>query len=145
MKISTKGRYALRVMIDIAQNSKGEYMSLKDIAARQQISMKYLEAIIGILNRAGYVTSLRGKSGGYKLTKHPKDYTVGSILRLTEGSLSPVACLDADPVTCERADNCITLPFWKGLKKVIDDYIDGYTLEDFINQEKNLIGNDYSI
>ena len=109
MKISTKGRYALRVMLDMALNSGGECVKVKDMASRQNVSEKYLEQIISILNRAGYVRSIRGAQGGYLLTKALKDYTVGDIIRLTEGSLAPVSCLESDVNTCERADICDTL------------------------------------
>lgn len=145
MKISTKGRYALRVMIDLAVHNNGEFVSLKEISERQEISVKYLEAIIGILNKAGFVISLRGKSGGYRLAKLPSEYTVGSILKLTEGSLAPVACLEHEVNRCNRADKCITLDFWKGLGKTIDEYVESFTLEDFLIKRQNLIGNDYSI
>jgi len=142
MKVSTKGRYALRVMIDLAQHNNGEYISLKDISKRQEISAKYLEMIIGVLNKAGFVISLRGKSGGYKLAKAPVEYTVGSILKLTEGSLAPVACLEQPVNQCTRADKCVTLDFWKGLNTVIDNYVESITIEDLINKN---IGNDYII
>jgi len=132
MKISTKGRYALRVMIDLAQHNNGEYISLRDVCERQEVSAKYLEMIIGILNKAGFVMSLRGKNGGYKLAKTPGEYTVGSIIKLTEGNLAPVACLEPPVNQCSRADKCITLDFWKGLYKVIDDYVESKTLEDLI-------------
>ena len=108
MKISTKGRYALRVMLDMALHSGGECVKVKDMASRQNVSEKYLEQIISILNRAGYVRSIRGAQGGYLLTKALKDYTVGDIIRLTEGSLAPVSCLESDVNTCERADICDT-------------------------------------
>ena len=126
MMISTKGRYALRVMIDLAQNSKDNYVSLKDVAKRQNISMKYLEMI---------VKSLRGKSGGYKLAKDPKDYTVGSILKLTEKTLAPVMCIEEGPEHCERSQDCITLPLWQKLNHVINDYLDNVTLEDLIENK----------
>lgn len=134
MKISTKGRYALRVMIDIAKHSddEGNYVSLKDVAERQQVSMKYLEMIVGILNRGHFLTSYRGKSGGYRLSKKPEEYTIGSILKLTEGSLAPVSCLENGKVNCERADSCITLPLWKELDQIIDDYLESKTLQDLL-------------
>jgi Rrf2 family protein len=136
MKVSTKGRYALRVMIDLAQHREAGFVSLKEIAERQEISMKYLEMIVGILNRADFVQSLRGKSGGYKLARNPKDYTIGAILKLTEGSMAPVSCVECGTVTCERADDCITLPLWKGLDKVIDDYLESMTLEDLLERKE---------
>lgn len=145
MKITTKGRYALRVMVDLALHSSGEYISLKDISDRQEISMKYLEMIVGVLNKAGFVQSLRGKSGGYRLSKDPSEYTVGSILKLTEGNLAPVACLEGDINECSRAEKCLTLRFWKGLNTVVDNYVESVTLEDLIREQCNLIGNDYSI
>ena len=128
--ISTRGRYALRVMIDIAENGKDNYIPLNEIAARQEISEKYLESILVILTRANFLNGLRGKGGGYKLTKAPEEYTVGSILRLTEGSLSPVACLKEGAPPCKRQAECKTLPVWKGLNDVINNYLDGITLAD---------------
>lgn len=127
--ISTRGRYALRVMIDIAENGHGDYLPLKDIAARQDISEKYLESIVVTLTRGGLLIGLRGKGGGYKLTKAPKEYTVGAILRLTEGSLAPVACLRDGAEACPRAAACKTLPVWQGLHKAIADYLDAVTLD----------------
>lgn len=132
MKVSTKGRYALRVMIDLAQHRDEGFISLKEIAARQEISMKYLEMIVGILNRADYVQSLRGKSGGYRLSKNINEYTIGAILKLTEGSMAPVSCLESGADICKRAEECITLPLWRGLDKVIDDYLESISLEDLI-------------
>lgn len=133
MMISTKGRYALRVMIDLAQNENENYVSLKDVAQRQNISMKYLEMIVSNLNKGHLVKSLRGKSGGYKLTKTPSEYTIGEILKVTEGSLAPVMCLEENADICERAGDCITLPLWQKLDGVINDYLDSVTLEDLIN------------
>ncbi len=130
MKISTKGRYALRLMIDLAQNNSGEFIPLKDISVRQQISAKYLEQIVVQLARAGFVKSTRGAQGGYKLAKQPSEYTAGDILRITEGSIAPVACLEHDPVDCPRSEECETLEFWKGLYDVINKYIDSKTLEE---------------
>ena len=123
MMISTKGRYALRVMIDLAQHEDEGFQSLKSVAERQCISMKYLEMIVAILNRGGFVQSLRGKEGGYKLTKPAAEYTVGSVIRLAEGSLAPVACLDCTEDACERADHCLTLPMWKKLDDTINSYL----------------------
>lgn len=131
MKISTKGRYALRVMVDLAINSKGEFISLKDIAKRQSISNKYLEQIIALLNKAGYLETARGYKGGYKLKKEPKEYIIGDILRATEGELAPIYCLTEDG-ECDRQQNCKTYSFWKGLDNVINEYINGETLEDLI-------------
>ena len=132
MKISTKGRYALRVMIDIAKTNSSDYIPLKAIAERQDISLKYLELIVGILCKAGLVISSRGKGGGYKLAKAPEEYTVGSILKLTEGDIAPVACLSQGQAKCARSDNCPTLPLWEGLSEVIDNYLEGITLADLI-------------
>ena len=135
MKISTKGRYALRVMLDIAQNSNGEFISLRDISQRQEISMKYLEMIIGILNRGNFVQSQRGKDGGYRLAKLPADYTVWSVLTLAEGNLAPVSCLEDSAPECPRAANCLTLPFWQGLSKTLKNYMESITLEDILNKK----------
>lgn len=132
MKISTKGRYALRMMLDLAINNTGEPVRIKDIAARQDISDKYLEQIIAILNRAGYVKSIRGPQGGYRLMKKPEQYTVGMILRLTEGSLAPVACLDDEENTCERQASCATLQLWEMLNDAINGVVDKVTLADLV-------------
>ena len=134
MKVSTKGRYALRIMIDLAQHDDGEAISLKDIARRQEVSAKYLELIIAILNKAGFVHSTRGKSGGYRLSKAPSEYTVGSILKLTEGSLAPVACLGTGESTCSRACRCEALPMWQHLDQIIDDYLESVTLQNLLDQ-----------
>ncbi len=131
MKISTKGRYALRVMIDLAINSSDKFIALKDIATRQNISNKYLEQIIALLNKAGYLETARGNMGGYKLAKAPKEYIVGDILRATEGDLAPIFCLTEDG-ECERKKDCMTYSFWKGLDDVINEYVDSKTLEDLI-------------
>jgi len=136
VKISTKGRYALRVIIELAQRNTDGYVSLKTIAEHQEISMKYLEMIVSILHASGFVISLRGKSGGYRLAKEPGEYTVGSILKLTEGSLAPVSCLDGQENTCGRAENCITLPMWKKLDTLIDDYLESVTIEDLISRQE---------
>ena len=133
MMISTKGRYALRVMIDLARQNKDEFISLKGISERQQISMKYLEAIVAVLNKAGFLQSLRGKDGGYKLAKSPEEYTIGSVLKLTEGSLAPVACLEGGcDMVCQSADGCITLPLWQKLDGIIDSYLESVTLQDLL-------------
>lgn len=130
--ISTRGRYALRVMIDIAENSNGNFIPLNDIAARQGISEKYLESILVLLTRGNLLLGVRGKGGGYKLVRAPKDYTLGTILRLTEGSLSPVACLKEGTAPCEKSPVCKTLPVWKGLNDAINTYLDGITLEELL-------------
>lgn len=133
MFISTKGRYALRVMIDLAGQPEDEYISLKDVAARQDISMKYLEMIVGLLNKGGLLLSQRGKTGGYKLAKKASECTIREILGTTEGSLAPVQCLNGDENVCERAGDCITLPLWIKLDSVMNDYLEGVTLENLIN------------
>lgn len=130
--ISTRGRYALRVMIDIAENSGGGYIPLDGIAKRQGISEKYLESILVLLTRGGLLAGLRGKGGGYKLTREPKDYTLMDILRLTEGSLAPVACIKDGAPACEKSARCKTLPVWKEYYKVISDFFEGKTLADLI-------------
>ena len=132
MMVTTKGRYALHIMLDLADNIGGEYVPLKDIAERQEISEKYLESIISALSKAGYVSALRGKGGGYKLAKAPEEYTIASILRLAEGSIAPVACVEKGPNGCDKAESCRTLPLWQGLEKVIDDYLESKTLADFV-------------
>lgn len=132
MKISTKGRYALRLMLDLALNNTGDPVRIKDIAQRQEISDKYLEQIISVLNKAGFVKSLRGPQGGYKLTKTPQEYTVGMILRLTEGSLSPVACLEGEVNECNRQGTCVTLKLWGKLNDAINDVVDNITLADLV-------------
>ena len=135
MKISTKGRYALTLMLDLALNDTGETIRIKDIAARQGISEKYLEQIIAVLNKAGFVRSVRGPQGGYRLARKPKDYTVGMILRLTEGSLAPVACLDDNPNDCSRQEDCVTIYIWEKLYAAINDVVDGFTLADLVELE----------
>ena len=132
MKISTRGRYALRMMLDLAVNNNGEPIRLKDISKRQGISDKYLEQIISILNKAGFVRSIRGPQGGYMLNREPKEYTVGMILRLTEGSLAPVACLDYEPNDCERRNECVTLILWEKLNDAIKSVVDNITLQDLV-------------
>ena len=132
MKISTKGRYALRVMIELADHyNSGSFISSRDIAERQDISGKYLEQIIMLLNRAGFLETARGNMGGYKLKKNPEEYLVGDILRATEGDLAPIYCL-TDEGECERKDRCRTFEFWKGLDDVINEYVDSKTLADFL-------------
>lgn len=132
MMVSTKGRYALRVMIDLAEHEDGGYIPLKEIAQRQNISEKYLESIIKVLVQARFVTGLRGKGGGYRLTRGAGEYTVARILKLTEGRLAPVACLDCDPMRCPRAEECKTLPMWRKLDELIQDFFAGITLADFL-------------
>ena len=143
MMISTKGRYALRVMVDIAENQRDGYIPLKEIAYRQDISEKYLEAIVKGLVKERYLTGLRGKSGGYRLTRAPEDYTVGAILRITEGSLAPVTCLTPGASPCARLANCRTYEMWKGLNDMIADYFGKITLADLAAPDQ--AGNDYII
>lgn len=136
MKISTKGRYALRLMLDLAMNDNGEYITIKSISARQQISDKYLEQIITVLSRAKFVKSTRGAQGGYKLARPAGDYTVGMILRLIEGSLVPVACMEDEPNQCPRCGICATLDLWKQLDQAISNVIDNVTLADLVQRQK---------
>ena len=143
MLVSTKGRYALRVLIDLAEHQSGDYVPLRAIAERQQISEKYLEAILKSLVRDKVLAGMRGKGGGYKLTREPAQYTVGSILKLTEGSLAPVACLDDNPNKCPRISSCKTLSMWENFYKMIEDYFEGITLEDLLHSQTP--GNDYVI
>ena len=131
MMISTRGRYALRVMLDLAQDTSGSYVPLDDIARREGMSEKYLESIIVVLSRAGLVKALRGKGGGYMLTRKPQEYPIGEILRLTEKTLAPVTCLESG-ATCPEADACPTFPLWQGLDRVIDDYLMAHSLADLM-------------
>lgn len=142
MKISTKGRYAIRVMLDLAKQGSGEYIPLLDIAKRQDISEKYLESIVAVLSKNDFLMSLRGKGGGYKLVKRPEEYTVGSILKLVEGSFAPVACLEKKPNRRERSAECETLKMWEGLEKLLEEYFGSITLADLMEQEN---GADYYI
>ena len=132
MMISTRGRYALRVVIDLAENKDKNYIPLKDIAARQDISQKYLESIMTLLSKNNIVDGVHGKGGGYRLNREPNKYSVGEILRITEWSLAPVACLACNAKPCERADKCKTLPMWEKLDKIIEDYLDSVSLADLI-------------
>lgn len=143
MLISTKGRYALRVMVDLVEHQRDGYIPLKEIAKRQEISEKYLESIIKLLVKAKLLDGLRGKGGGYKLTGSPDRYTVGEILRLTEGSLAPVACLEPGAAACPRAAECRTLAMWQGLDKVISGYLDHITIADLMRS--GAAGDDYVI
>lgn len=145
MKISTKGRYALRMLVDLAEHQNCGFVALKDIADRQNISKKYLEQIIPIFNNSDILKTTRGSQGGYMLSRTPDKYTVGEILRLTEGSLAPVECLDRNPVGCERSGECATLPIWQGLNRVINDYLDNITLQDILDQQRARYTNDYII
>ncbi len=143
MMISTKGRYALRVLIDMAEHQTEEYIPLKEIAARQEISEKYLESIVKTLVKGQVLEGLRGKGGGYRLRKAPAQYRIGDILRLMEGSLAPVACLESGASPCERAAECRTLSLWSGLNDVINQYLDQFTLEDLLQKSRD--GFDYVI
>lgn len=134
MLISTKGRYALRVMIDLAEHQTDGYIPLKSVAERQGISEKYLESIIKLLVKAKLLNGLRGKGGGYRMTKSPEAYTVGSILRLTEDSLAPVSCLNENS-PCDRMSECSTIEMWRGLDKVINDYLDNITIADLVKTD----------
>lgn len=141
MKISTKGRYALRLMMDLAENNNGSPISLKDVAKRQNISDKYLEQIISILNKAGYVRSVRGAQGGYMLKQEPQNYTVGMILRQTEGSLAPVACIEDDEIVCDRQQQCVTSIVYKKINDAISGVVDNITLQDLVDWQNEKNGN----
>ena len=132
MIVSTKGRYALRVMLCFAQRGGGEYIPLKEIAEAEEISQKYLESIMSILSKAGFVDAVHGKGGGYRLNRRPEEYTVGSILKLTEGSLAPVSCTTQGAAACSRTTCCQTLPMWERLERIIDDFFEGITLADLL-------------
>lgn len=143
MKISTRGRYALRVMIDLAEHDSGAHIPLKDIVARQNISQKYIEGIMTDLSKAGLVEGLHGKGGGYKLNREPDMYTVGDILRVTEGDLAPIACLEKNAPVCDRVSECKTLPMWKKFYELINEYFDSVKLSDLMS--KDAIENNYII
>lgn len=145
MKISTKGRYALRLMVDLAEHKNDGFLALHDIAERQGISKKYLEQIVPVLNKSGLLHANRGFQGGYKLARDPSEYKIGEILRATEGGLAPVACLDRGVVECDRSDSCMTLPFWKGLYNAINNYVDSVSLQDLLDENYGIKGNDYVI
>lgn len=132
MLISTRGRYALRVLLDLAQNQTDGYIAMKKVAERQDLSLKYIEKIMPVLSKNNYVEGVHGKGGGYRLAKEPKDYKVGDILRLAEGDLAPVACLGCNAKVCNRADTCQTLPMWKEFHKMVNEYFDGITLADLM-------------
>ena len=142
MMISTRGRYALRVLLDLAENNNGGYIPMKDVANRQELSLKYIERIMPILSKNALVEGVHGKGGGYRLTKQPEDYKVGEILRLTEGDLAPVACLGCDAKPCDRAAECRTLPMWTDFYKLVNDYFDNITLADLL---KTNVSDNYSI
>ena len=133
--ISTKGRYALRIMIDLAEHRGGDWIPLKAVAERQEISQKYIERIMPSLTGAGLVEGLHGKGGGYRLTRNLEEYSVGEVLRLTEGSLAPVACLEEEQCSCPRAGKCVTLPMWRRLENMIDSYLDSIDLRSLASGE----------
>lgn len=141
MKISTKGRYALRLMLDLAVHNTGEPVSIKDISKRQEVSDKYLEQIISVLNKAGYVRSIRGAQGGYMLKKSPEEYTVGMILRLTEGSLAPVECIEEDGDICVRQQSCVTYTVWKKIYEAVSGVVDNITLADLVELQQQMTDN----
>jgi Rrf2 family protein len=136
MKISTRGRYALRLMLDLAQHQGDGFVSLKEVSERQEITVRYLEQIIAILLKAGFVQSFRGKSGGYRLTRQPHEYTTKEILQLTEGALLSLSCLSINEASCPRSSHCATISFWQGLQNVMENYLESVTLEDLLNQQK---------
>ena len=133
--ISTRGRYALRVLVDLAEHENGGYLPLKEIAARQEISLKYVEQVMSLLSANGLVATAHGKGGGYRLNREPRDYRIGDILRATEGTLAPVACLEENASPCARAAECRTLPLWKKLLDAISNCLDGMTLADLMRVE----------
>ena len=135
MLISTRGRYALRVMIDLAENQNNSYIPMKDVAQRQGISLKYLERILPVLAKNNYIEGVQGKGGGYKLTRSPDGYKVGDILRLTEGDLAPVACLECGAKPCERAEGCRTLGMWTGFSQLMNEYFDNITLAELMKKD----------
>ena len=145
MKISTKGRYVLRMLLDLAEHRGEGYIALKDIAKRQGISKKYLEQIIPLLNNTDILVASRGYQGGYMLAKSPDMYTVGDILRITEGSIAPVSCLEVGSTVCDRDDQCMTLYVWEGLEKVIAEYLDSITLQDILDRHRKDFTFDFSI
>lgn len=135
MMISTRGRYALRVMIDLAEHSDGGFIPMKDVAARQEISLKYLERILPVLAKNNLIEGVQGKGGGYRLTRDPAEYPVGEILRLTEGDLAPVACLENGSTPCGRSIECRTIEMWSQLNRLINDFFDGITIADLMRTE----------
>ncbi len=141
MMISTRGRYALRVMVDLAENSDGSYIAMRQVAERQNISLKYLEKIMPSLVSAGLIEGVQGKGGGYRLTREPSEYPVGEILRLTEGDLAPVTCLEDCPQSCGMESECRTRPLWNGLEAMINQYLDGVSVADLMRSgDKSLLG-----
>ena len=145
MKISTKGRYALRMLVDLAEHRDDGYIALKDIAERQNISKKYLEQIVLLFTKTDVLKTSRGYQGGYMLAKQPSECTVGEILRITEGSLAVVPCVEQDPIECRRSVECPVLDVWRGLYRVINEYLDSVTLQDILDQQRERAVNDYVI
>ena len=143
MMISTRGRYALRILVELAEHRSDAYITLRELAERQEISEKYLESIVKLLVRAGILEGLRGKGGGYRLGRRPEEIGVLDVLRLTEGTLAPVACLEEGGRPCARAPHCRTLPLWKGLNDVVTAYLGGFTVRDLMGGAED--GNDYII
>ena len=139
MKISTKGRYALRIMIELAMNDTQTPVRVKDIASRQNISEKYLEQIISMFNKAGYVKSIRGAQGGYLLAMKPEEYTVGMILRLAEGSIAPVSCVDTDTDICEKRGACVSAMLWQKMNDAVNEVVDHTSLQDLLDWQKDMI------
>lgn len=135
MMISTRGRYALRVLLDLAEHYSGGYIPMKDVAKRQELSLKYIEKIMPVLKKNALVEGVHGKGGGYRLTKAPEEYKVGDILRLAEGDLAPVSCLACDAKPCEKAGKCRTLPMWQEFYRLVNDYFDGITLADLMRND----------
>ena len=135
MMISTRGRYALRVMIDLAEHCDDGYIPMKDVAARQEISLKYLEKILPALTKSNMIEGVHGKGGGYRLTRRASEYKVGEVIRLTEGDLAPVACLESDAKCCERTSECRTLPMWRKFYEIVNDYFDGITIADLMRDD----------
>lgn len=145
MKISTKGRYSLRMLLDLAEHREDGFVALGDVAKRQGISKKYLEQIMSVFHNSGIIRTNRGSQGGYMLAKPPAQITVGDVLRLTEGTLAPVDCAASDPAECERSAYCGMLPVWQGLYRLINEYLDGITLQSILDQKRELAGFDYVI
>lgn len=136
MMISTRGRYSLRVMIDLAEHFSEGFIPMKEIASRQGISLKYLERFVPALSKSGFIEGVQGKGGGYRLTKNPEEYTIGEILRVVEGNLAPVSCLECGAEPCAREKECRTILMWKNLQKVINEYFDGITLKDLMRSSE---------
>lgn len=145
MKVSTRGRYALRFLVDMAQREERGYISLKEIADRQSISKKYLEQIVPILNQAGLLKTNRGSRGGYCLARPPKDITVADVLRATEGGLAPVSCVAGSEPDCDHYEQCTTYDLWKGLSEVVENYLSSVTIADLVAKSRTIVFDDYCI